>query len=139
VRLDLLGSLVVLLAGLLVVGLLDPDDVALGGIAITYALQLTVALNILIRTSAETETHIVAVERIREYNLPQIHFAFSHLPLAGIHHRHHLRSKLAIIPQDPALLTGTLRENLDPFRQYSDDELWKALTSAQLDAYVRKA
>jgi ATP-binding cassette, subfamily C (CFTR/MRP), member 1 len=38
-----------------------------------------------------------------------------------------LRSKIAIVPQEPALFSGTLRFNLDPFNQYSDDEIWLAL------------
>eukprot|EP00058_Branchiostoma_floridae_P007796 XP_002593284.1 hypothetical protein BRAFLDRAFT_123638 [Branchiostoma floridae] len=38
-----------------------------------------------------------------------------------------LRSKLSIIPQDPVLFVGTIRYNLDPFNQYKDPELWRAL------------
>lgn len=38
-----------------------------------------------------------------------------------------LRSKIAIVPQEPALFSGTLRFNLDPYNKYTDDEIWLAL------------
>jgi len=52
---------------------------------------------------------------------------------------HTLRSKAAIIPQDPAILPGTVRYNLDPFSLKSDEELWEALEKAQLLPRIKAA
>ncbi|QMW46861.1 hypothetical protein G4B11_010340 [Aspergillus flavus] len=46
---------------------------------------------------------------------------------------HHLRRRLAMIPQNPILFTGTVRSNLDPFGQYSDDSLIEALKRVSWD------
>ncbi|KAK0538980.1 hypothetical protein OC842_001103 [Tilletia horrida] len=43
-----------------------------------------------------------------------------------------LRRRIALLPQDPLLFSGTIRSNLDPFSQYDDQRLWDALRRAQL-------
>ncbi|KAF8985705.1 Multidrug resistance-associated protein 1 [Entomortierella lignicola] len=48
-----------------------------------------------------------------------------------------LRKSLAIIPQDPTLFAGTVRDNLDPFNELEDFELWEALERSHLKDYIR--
>lgn len=48
-----------------------------------------------------------------------------------------LRSKLSIIPQEPIMFTGTIRQNVDPTELYADDDIWRAIELAHLGNFVR--
>ncbi|XP_041988661.1 ATP-binding cassette sub-family C member 10 [Aricia agestis] len=54
-------------------------------------------------------------------------------------HLHALRSRIGVIPQDPFIFSGSVRENVDPLRQYSEAELWRALEACGAAGAVRAA
>lgn len=50
--------------------------------------------------------------------------------------RNRSRSRLAIIPQNPFLFSGTIRENVDPLDQYTDLHIYKALEKCKVHSLV---
>ncbi|KAI5952854.1 hypothetical protein KGF54_003721 [Candida jiufengensis] len=76
------------------------------------------------RTGAGKSSIMTALYRLSELETGKIEIDGINISKLGLQD---LRSKLAIIPQDPVLFKGTIRKNLDPFNEHSDDKLWEAL------------
>jgi ABC-type multidrug transport system fused ATPase/permease subunit len=50
-----------------------------------------------------------------------------------------LRSRLAIIPQEATLFAGTIKLNLDPTGEESDERIWECLSKVKLEAVISAA
>ena len=50
-----------------------------------------------------------------------------------------LRSSLTIIPQDPALMEGTLRYNIDPLNKYNDSDIKEVMRMIGFDYILDKS
>ncbi|XP_076117591.1 multidrug resistance-associated protein 1-like [Mytilus galloprovincialis] len=106
-------------------------DLVLKGI--TCTIQQNEKIGIVGRTGAGKSSLTMALFRILEKAKGKIIIDGIDISTIGLHD---LRSKITIIPQDPVLFSGTMRMNLDPFEEYSNEEIWKALEHAHLKKFV---
>ncbi|XP_031345834.1 probable multidrug resistance-associated protein lethal(2)03659 isoform X2 [Photinus pyralis] len=129
------------------------------GLAITQSITLMGYLQLAVLQTAELENNMTSVERILEYDdIEQednvgteppktwpgagrilfcdvsLQYSTSGAPvLKNLNFEIFPREKVGIIGRTGA---GTLRQNLDPFEEYEDTALWKALDEVELKQFV---
>lgn len=96
---------------------------------LSFAMEKNQRVGVVGRSGAGKSSLTLALFRFLEAR--QGHISIDGLDISKIK-LHDLRSRLAIIPQDPVLFSGTVRTNLDPFNAHSDSELYEALERVSL-------
>ena len=82
------------------------------------------------RTGSGKSTLTLCLFRILEATTGQILIDDIDISLLGLSL---LRSIITVIPQDPTLIEGSLRENLDPAGKFSDESMIECLKSIEMD------
>ncbi|PWY86764.1 ABC transporter family protein [Aspergillus heteromorphus CBS 117.55] len=91
---------------------------------LTFSVPPNSRVGVVGRTGAGKSSLAMALFRFLEAQQGNIHVAGVNISSVSLQQ---LRTRLAIVPQDPILFSGTVRSNLDPFDEYSDQELLAAL------------
>lgn len=111
----------------LIVGYAEDLPPVLKGL--TFRAERNERIGVVGRTGAGKSSLTLAIFRFLEARQGTIHI--DGLDISKIK-LHALRSRLAIIPQDPVLFSGTVRSNLDAFDEHTDSELRDALERVHL-------
>lgn len=103
---------------------------------LTFSLAGGQSVGVVGRTGSGKSSLLLTLFRLIEITEGKIYLDGVDTGSIGLHA---LRSKLAVIPQDPVLFSGTLRSNLDPWDRHSDAALWAVLGTVQLKGAVEAA
>lgn len=96
---------------------------------VTFTIEPLEKVGIVGRTGAGKSTIITALFRFLEADTGSI--KLDGVNIANIDLKR-LRRSITIIPQDPTLFAGSIRSNLDPYDEYSDEEIFTALKRVNL-------
>lgn len=98
---------------------------------VSFCVQAGKRLAVVGRTGAGKSTLSTAFFRMMPFSSGSIVIDGVDICEIGLHD---LRSRLTIIPQDPVLFSGTIRSNLDPFGEHSDQDMHESLGRVGYDA-----
>lgn len=96
---------------------------------LSFQIEKNQRVGVVGRTGAGKSSLTLALFRFLEARKGSIHIDGIDISKINLHD---LRSRLAIIPQDPVLFSGTIRSNLDAFDEHTDAELRDALERVHL-------
>ena len=103
---------------------------------LTFSVDSCQKVGIVGRTGSGKSTLLLALVRILEISEECEKNEISFIKLDGVKLSsiglHEVRKNVVIIPQDPFLLEGSLRHNVDPLQQFSDTEVISALKKAHV-------
>lgn len=84
------------------------------------------------RTGAGKSSLISSFLRLIEPSSGQVYIDSVNIHKLDVHS---LRSKISVIPQDPVLFEGSLRQNIDPHENKSDLEIWDVARKLNLTSF----
>ncbi|CAL1717117.1 unnamed protein product [Somion occarium] len=103
---------------------------------ITFTIKPTEKVGVVGRTGSGKSTLALSILRIIEPSEGKILIDGIDISTLGLDD---LRTRVTIISQDVSLFTGTLRSNLDPFNEHTDEECWEALERCHLISILSHA
>ncbi|XP_077527047.1 multidrug resistance protein mrp-7-like [Haemaphysalis longicornis] len=97
--------------------------------SISFVVKPNEKVGVVGRTGAGKSSLVLALLRVLRPTFGRI--VIDNVDISSVPLRK-LRSVITVIPQEPYLMKGTLRENLDGKRCHSDEQVWEALRKAHM-------